>query len=120
MLLFPAFAAVSTKRSRGGELAQLVTHHVFGHKHLQVQLAVVNHEGVTDELGHSRASTSPGLDRRFIAGLVQSFHLHIQLGVDEGAFFERASHYRFWVLGLGFASYATKTQDLRPKTSFIF
>ena len=41
---------VAAERPRGSELAEAVTDHVLGHVHLQEGAAVVDHEGVTDEL----------------------------------------------------------------------
>ena len=64
-----ALAAVTAERSRRSELAQLVTDHVFGHQHLHVLLAVVNHERHADELRHDRAGTGPRLDRLAAARL---------------------------------------------------
>src|SRR3954469_20445466 len=49
------FAAVAFERSRGSEFAEPVADHVFGDKHLQVRLAVVDHEGQPNKLGHDRA-----------------------------------------------------------------
>src|SRR5262245_41940417 len=43
-------AAVALEGPRGGELAQPVADHVFGHEDLDVRLAVVNQEGQAHEL----------------------------------------------------------------------
>ena len=56
-------AAVAAEAPRRGELAQPMADHVFGHEHLQVHLAVVDHERVADELGNDRAGPGPGVDR---------------------------------------------------------
>src|SRR5579864_9261358 len=61
ILFLLSFTAVSAERPRGGELAQFVADHVFGHEHLRMHLAVVHHKRVADELGHDRASTGPSL-----------------------------------------------------------
>src|SRR5262245_49161991 len=81
--------AESPRRSK---LTQLVSHHVFRHEHFYVELAVVNHEGVADELRHDRAGTCPGLDGLLATRLGHPFHFQEQLRIYERAFFERSSH----------------------------
>lgn len=86
--LFLAFAAVTAEVSGWRKLTQLVTDHILGNKHFEVSLAVVNHERVSDELGDNRASTRPSCDWLFVASLVQSINLLVQLRVDERPFFK--------------------------------
>ena len=61
--------------------------HVFGDEHLQVRLAVVNHERVADELWNDRAGPRPGGERILDAPLVQLLDLAEQLRVDVRTFF---------------------------------
>src|SRR5262245_23704577 len=68
-------AAVTLEGPRRSEFAKSMTDHVFRHEHLQVRLAVVNHEGQAHKLRHDRARPRPGLDRLFRAALLRSLHL---------------------------------------------
>ena len=56
-----------------------MTHHVFGHKDLDVLLTVVNHERVPNKFRHDGAGAGPGLDGFLFAGLIQSHDLGIKL-----------------------------------------
>ena len=87
-----ALAAVAAESPRGGELAQPVPDHLLGHEHLDVNLAVVDHEGMADEIRHDRAGPGPGLDRVLRARRVLLFDLGEELGIDEGTFFQRSTH----------------------------
>ncbi len=82
-----AFPAVPAERPRRREFAQPVADHLLGHEDLQVQLAVVDHERMADELGHDRACASPRLDRLLRAHVILLLHFQKQLGVDERALF---------------------------------
>src|SRR5262245_967114 len=58
-----AAAGVTAERSGRRELAELVTHHVLDHVQADELPAVVDQEGVADELRHDGAVARPGLDR---------------------------------------------------------
>src|SRR5262245_3673907 len=58
-------AAVTLEGSRGSEFAEAMTDHIFRHEHLQVRLAVVDHESQADKFRHDRAGPRPSLDRLF-------------------------------------------------------
>jgi hypothetical protein len=62
---------VATERSRRGEFAKFMAHHVFGDENFDVPPAVVNHECVSDELRDHGAGSGPSLNRLFFAGVVQ-------------------------------------------------
>src|SRR3990172_2167543 len=85
---FFALAAVAAEATGERKLAQLVADHVFGNEHLDVRLAVVNHERVADELGNDRAPASPGGDRFLDAGIVLSLDLGVELRIDKRSLFE--------------------------------
>lgn len=55
------------ERSRWSELAELMADHVLTHSHLQVLLAIVNHERYSDKLRHNCAAPRPGRNR--LAGI---------------------------------------------------
>src|SRR4051812_18709716 len=85
-------AAVTFERSRWSELAQPMAHHVLCHEHLQVRLAVVDHERQAHKLGHDRTGASPRLDRLFRAALLGGLHLLVHLEVHKGTFFLGSAH----------------------------
>ena len=62
--------------------------------HIENGIAVVDGEGQAHELGRDRGATGPGLDGSLLAGGLSLFHLLEKVGVDEGAFLERARHVR--------------------------
>ena len=92
---FLTLAAVAAEGPRRGELAQLVADHVFGHEHLHVQLAVVNHERVADELRHDRAGAGPGLDRLFPVDRIHRSTFWNSFGSTNGPFFSERPMIRF-------------------------
>ena len=71
-----------------GELAQLVADHVLGHVDGDEYLAVMDVEGVADEIGSDRRAAGPGLDRLAGAGLGGLFDLCHQMRVDEETFLD--------------------------------
>jgi hypothetical protein len=78
--------------ARGRKFTKLVADHVFGDEHRDEGLAVVNVEGVANEVRRDRGATGPRLDRLLLSGVVELVDLVEKLPFDEGAFFERASH----------------------------
>ena len=86
--VLPFFPAVAAEGPRRREFAQSVTDHLFGHEHLQVDLAVVHHERVPHKLRHDRTRPGPGLDRilrphrRSVSRTFRN-----NLGVTKGPFF---------------------------------
>jgi hypothetical protein len=75
-----------------GELAKTMADHVFSHIDGDEVLAVVNEEGVTDEVRSDHGRTSPSLDGAFLLGVVELVHLVEESLLNEGAFFEGACH----------------------------
>src|SRR6185436_3001107 len=49
-----------------GELTELVAHHLVGHVHRHVLLAVVHGDRQPDEIGQDRRTARPGLDRLLV------------------------------------------------------
>ena len=82
-----SFATVSTKRSCRRKFAQLMPHHLLGHKDLDVVFPVVNHERVANKLGHDRAGPYPRLNWILGTRRIQLFHFHVKLGIDVRTFF---------------------------------
>lgn len=78
---------MSTKRTRRGELAQLVPDHVLGDEYLQVMFSVVDHERMSDELRHNRAGPSPRGDRVFRANVVLFIDFSVQFWIDKRSLF---------------------------------
>src|SRR5690606_36521554 len=60
---------VAAEGAGGGELAQLVSHHVLRHEDRDELAAVVHGEGVTHELRKDGGAAAPGLDDRLLVGL---------------------------------------------------
>src|SRR5437667_6478488 len=67
---FGLAAAMPLEYARRRKFAQLVADHVFCNKQSDELLAVMNHEGVTDEIGNHGAIARPGLDRLASTALV--------------------------------------------------
>src|SRR5215471_18885940 len=86
---FLRLAAMAAERSCQRKFAQLMPDHVFRHKHLDVHLAVVNHERVANEFRNDRAPPRPRRDRVFDARLIHPLDLAIQLRIDVRTFFQR-------------------------------
>src|ERR1700730_4387478 len=56
-------AAMAAKNTRRRKLTQFMSHHVFRDEQLDELLAVVNLEGVADEIRHDHAVARPRLER---------------------------------------------------------
>ena len=85
-------SAVFLEGSRGGKFPQLVTDHVFRDEHGIENLAVVDQEGVADEIGRDERPARPGLDRLLDVGGGHLLDLHHEVIINEGSFFEAARH----------------------------
>ncbi len=55
--------AMFLEGTSGGKFAELVTDHVFSHEHGIENLAVVDQEGVANEIGRDERPARPRLDR---------------------------------------------------------
>jgi hypothetical protein len=70
------------------EFTETMADHVFGHIHGHEVLAIVNEEGVTDEVRSDHGGTCPSLDGSFLLGVVKLVHFFEEGLLNEGAFFE--------------------------------
>src|SRR5207248_2938271 len=75
-------AAVALEDPCRRELAQLVADHVLGHIQPHELPAVVDHEGLTNELRDDRAVARPGLHRLAAPGALLPFYLGQQARID--------------------------------------
>src|SRR5205809_1579480 len=64
------------------ELAQAVTHHVLGDVHRDELPAVVDSQGVADELWHDGGATRPGLEYLLLALPIELLHPLLQPLLD--------------------------------------
>ena len=80
-------ATVAFKGSRWSEFAQLVTDHVFSRLNLDMLTAIVNEEGVANELRNDGAGPSPSFDWLATSGLFRFLNFAEQLFVYERSFF---------------------------------
>src|SRR4029077_4299462 len=78
-----AIARVRLEGARGGELAELVAHHVLGDQHRDVLAAVVHRDREPDHLRDHHRAARPGLD--WLAVVLGGCHLHLlgEVQVDE-------------------------------------
>src|SRR5574344_665881 len=83
---------VTLERTGQREFAQLVAHHLVGHIHRHVLLAVVHSNRQADELGQDHGAARPGLDGLFVLGGNGLFDLRHQVMVNKRTLFDRASH----------------------------
>src|SRR5262245_51738710 len=83
---------VADEGAGGGDLAQLVAHHVLGHEHRDELPPVVHGEGVAHELGEDGGPARPGLHHLLLVALDQVLHLLGEVLVDERALLDRTRH----------------------------
>src|SRR5665213_400103 len=102
-LRFLVAGSVAVECARRRELAELVTHHVFGDHHGDVLLAVVDAEHEADELRQDRRTARPGLDHIFTAACASGFCLLQQITVDKRTFPTGACHLELPLALLGVA-----------------
>lgn len=79
--------AVALEDTGQGELAEAVTNHVFRGIDAHEILAVVDEEGMADEIRSDHRGASPGLDGALVISGVLLVHFVEQCLLDEGAFF---------------------------------
>ena len=79
--------AVFLEGAGRGKFAQLVTDHVFRDEHGIENLAVVDQEGMANEIGRDEGTARPGLDRLLDVGDGHPLDLHHEVIVNEGSFF---------------------------------
>src|SRR5437763_4849007 len=91
-LLLPLAAAVSLEDAGRRELAELVPDHVLDDEQPQERPAVVDEEGVADELRDDRTVARPRLDRLPGTAPLLPVDLGEQAFVDVRAFFQRTTH----------------------------
>lgn len=82
-------STVAFEHTGGRELAQTVSDHVFRDIDADEVLAVVNQEGVPNEIRRDHGGASPGFDRAFdTAAFVELVDLPEEFLVDEWSFFK--------------------------------
>src|SRR3990172_6820163 len=84
--------AVTAEGAGGGELAQLVADHLLADVDGHVLTAVVDGDGVPDELRQNGRAPRPGADHAALPRAVQLAHLHQQVRIHERALLSRPSH----------------------------
>ncbi len=81
------FIRMAAEHPGQAELTELVPDHVLGAKDVDEMSAVVDLEGMTDELGDDGAGAGPGLDGDAPVLVAQSLNLAKELFVNIRAFF---------------------------------
>ena len=81
----------------GRKFTQLVSHHIFGNKHLVEHLSIVYQKRETHELRSYRTSSCPGSYWLTRAGSRLPVNLDKQLIVNVWSFFKRSSHFSYLV-----------------------
>ena len=79
---------MAAEGARWGKLTQLVSDHILGHVYRDKFVAVVDCEGVSDEIRRDHRGAAPCLDDRLFAGFVHGGHLLFELNADEWSFFK--------------------------------
>src|SRR6266404_3212931 len=87
-------AGVSVEGAGGGELAQLVPHHVLGDEHRDELAPVVHRERVPHQVGKDGRAARPRLHHLLLVLPVHVLHLLDQVAVDERALLDRTCHQR--------------------------
>lgn len=80
--------AVADELAGRAEFTEAVTDHVFRHVDRWKILAVVHHEGVTDEIRRDHAGAGPGFDRFFLISRIKFVDFDQQFLLNKRAFFE--------------------------------
>src|SRR5260370_249890 len=78
---------VALERARRRELAELVAHHVLRHVDRDELAAVVNCNGMADEVRGNGRAARPGAANLLIVRLVHNVDLRHEVTVDRGTFF---------------------------------
>src|SRR6267142_3158788 len=84
--------AVAFENTRGGELAELVAHHVLAQQHRHVLTAVVHRDGEAHHLRGDHGTPRPGLDRATVVARHRRRDLLGQVRIDERALANRTWH----------------------------
>ena len=92
LLLLARDLAVSAEESCGGELAEAVSDHVFGHEDVDEGLAVMDGEGLSDEFGKDGGASAPGLDGVLLAALCCRLRLLQEGVVNKRSFLDTSGH----------------------------
>src|SRR5262249_45988930 len=85
-------AGMAVECPRRRELAEFVTHHVFGHEHRNVLETVVDAEGQADELRQDGRTPRPDLDDVLAGRAARGLCLLQHIAVDKRAFPNRTRH----------------------------
>jgi hypothetical protein len=80
--------AVGLEDTGGRKLTQLVAYHVFRNENRDKGFAVVNREGLTDEVRSNHGATAPGFDGLLVAGFDRGIDLGEKLLINLWAFFQ--------------------------------
>src|ERR1700692_4124682 len=86
LLLRLAVAGVTMEGPRGGELAAVVTDHVFGYVHRDMFQAVIDAEGEADELRQDGRAARPDLDHVLASRIARDFRLLQNETIDKRTF----------------------------------
>jgi len=73
--------------ARGGELAQLVSHHVLGDVHRDELVAVVHGDGMSHKIGGDHGTPRPGLDDGLLARFIHLEDSLLELVINKRTFF---------------------------------
>ena len=84
---------MALKGTGGGELAQLVADHILGDVDGHVLLAIVDGNGVTDEVGEDGGGAAPGLQDALLTGLVHLLDPLQQHRLHERTLLNASTHY---------------------------
>ena len=87
-LFLAAFASVTAENSGHRKFTQLVSNHFFSYEDFMENLAVVNHEGMSNKLRNDRAGSCPCLNRFLCIRLVKLINLGVQFRVNKGTLFQ--------------------------------
>ena len=80
------------EHTRWCEFTELVADHVFSDVDSDEVFAIVNIEGVADEVRDDHAFAGPGFDRTLDRLFVHFVHLDEQFLLNEGTFFQGSAH----------------------------
>ena len=79
---------MAAERTRRAELAKTMADHVFRYEHVVEHFAVMNGEGVADEVRHDHGTTGPRLDGSLFVLGVQGVHLLLKVFINKRSFLD--------------------------------
>src|SRR5580698_270710 len=82
-----SLSRVALERTRRRELAELMAYHVLRHVHRNELAAIVNCNGVADEVRVNRGPAGPSAQDLLVIDLIHSHNLLHEMTIDERAFF---------------------------------